>query len=465
MKNQYYPSAFRIFLTLAASIFVVELAIMIVFLLLPPLPPLPESMIDATSLTLLISPIIYRVAILPLIRQINKYRELTQQYEDLNQNLEQRVNERTAELQHRTMLQEKQSKELENANLRILARANHFEAISYITHSITAVRDLHELLSQITTVISERFGFYHVGLFLLDETREYALLTAANSAGGQRMLARQHRLKVGEQGIVGTATASGEPRIALDVGKDALYFDNPDLPETHSEIALPLKSGGKVIGALDVQSTEIGAFTTEDIQTLGLLADQVSLAIENARLFEESKKSLDELQAITHQYTREAWGKLPEQQKLIGYRYTSKGVSPLKETVRIPGTTRSGTETEQKESDQFIVPINLRGEIIGNLVVQSSVGDQWDSDQQDIIKAVAERVALSAENARLFEETNQRAERERIVSEITGKIRSHNDPQVMIETAVNELRKVLGASRVEIIPQTTPKAVIKDSEA
>src|SRR5690606_34214496 len=131
------------------------------------------------------------------------------------------------------------------------------------------------------SVISEKYGFYHVGVFLLDENRTYAILTAANSAGGQKMLARQHRLKVGEQGIVGSVTGSGEPRIALDVGADAVFFNNPDLPESHSEMALPLRSGGQVIGALDVQSTETGAFTHVDVQTLGLLAEQVSLAIEN----------------------------------------------------------------------------------------------------------------------------------------------------------------------------------------
>jgi twitching motility protein PilJ len=107
----------------------------------------------------------------------------------------------------------------------------------------------------------------------------------------------------------------------------------------------------------------------------------------------------------------------------------------------------------QKEASQVVIPIELRGETIGSLVVQSPSTEKLNQEQIDLIKAVAERVALSAENARLFEETTRRAERERLVTDITGKIRSVNDPQAMIQTAMEELRKALGASRVDIVPQ------------
>jgi GAF domain-containing protein len=140
------------------------------------------------------------------------------------------------------------------------------------------------------------------------------------------------------------------------------------------------------------------------------------------------------------------------------------GASPLKEPFKLAESGNNHPKAKGIETGQFVVPIELRGEIIGNLVVQSLTGEEWNSDQQDLIKAVAERVALSAENARLFEETTQRAERERLVSEITGKIRSHTDPKTMIETAVNELRNALGASRVEIIPQKKDQAGRKDTK-
>jgi len=362
--------------------------------------------------------------------------------------LEDRVTQRTEELAGR-------SRELEVANVQIQRKSNQFEALAKVTQSITSIRDIHELLPNIATVISESFGFYHVGIFLIDEVNEYAVLSATNSEGGRKMLDRKHRLRVGEQGIVGNVTLIGKPRIAMDVGADAVFFNNPELPGTHSEMALPLKNGERIIGALDVQSMETAAFTEDDIQMLNLLASQVSLAIENARLFDETRSALTKAEAVSRQFTREAWGRLHTEQNLLGYRYNLTGASPLEELVEPMGTGNG----EKMEAGQIVVPIELRGELIGKLVVQSPAEKVLSQDQLDIIKAVAERVALSAENARLFEETTRRAERERLVSDITGKIRSGTDPQLMIQTAMDELRKALGASRVEVIPQS-----IKDSE-
>ena len=375
---------------------------------------------------------------------IKREREL----ENIKKNLEQNVEERTSELAAR-------NNELDRANTQIRRRSAQFEALAQVTQSITSIRDIQELLPRIADVISESFGFYHVGIFLIDELNEFAVLSGTNSEGGRKMLDRKHRLRVGEQGIVGYVTLIGKPRIAMDVGADAVFFNNPELPDTHSEMALPLKNGERIIGALDVQSTEAEAFTEDDIQMLNLLASQVSLAIENARLFDETRSALTRTEAISRQFTREAWGRLHTEQNLLGYRYNITGASPLEELVELTETGNG----KQTEVNQVVVPIELRGELIGKLVVQSPSDKVLSLDQIDIIKAVAERVALSAENARLFEETNRRAERERLVSDITGKIRSGTDPQLMIQTAMDELRKALGASRVEVIPQS-----INDSE-
>ncbi|HVF26065.1 MAG TPA: GAF domain-containing protein [Anaerolineales bacterium] len=368
--------------------------------------------------------------------------------ENVKKNLERNVEERTSELAAR-------NNELDRANTQIQRRATQFEALAQVTQSITSIRDIQELLPRIATVISESFGFYHIGIFLVDELNEFAVLSGTNSEGGRKMLDRKHRLRIGEQGIVGNVTLIGKPRIAMDVGTDAVFLNNPELPDTHSEMALPLKSGERIIGALDVQSTETKAFTEDDVQMLNLLAAQVSLAIENARLFDETRSALTRAEVISRQFTREAWGRLHTEQNLLGYRYNITGLSPLDELVESTGTGNG----KQTEANQVVVPIELRGELIGRLFVQSPSDKVLSPDQIDIIKAVAERVALSAENARLFEETTRRAERERLVSDITGKIRSGTDPQLMIQTAMDELRKALGASRVEVIPQS-----IKDSE-
>jgi GAF domain-containing protein/HAMP domain-containing protein len=360
--------------------------------------------------------------------------------------LELRVAERTTEVQQRSL-------ELESANKQIQRRATQFEALAQVAQSIASISDLQELLPHITNVVSRQFAFYHVGIFLLDEANEYAVFSAANSEGGRKMLERKHRLRVGEQGIVGNVTATGNPRVAMDVGADAVFFNNPDLPDTHSEMALPLRSGTRIIGALDVQSTERAAFSNEDIQMLTLLADQVSLAIDNARLFDETRRALAESETIGRQVTREAFAKLSVEQNLVGYQYNITGAKPLEAPIELKGTPKGEGKQNQTGAGQILVPIELRGEIIGTLAVQSPTASALTQDQIDLIKAVAERVALAAENARLFDETTRRAERERLVSDITSKIRSVNDPQLMIQTAMEELRSALGASRVEVIPQ------------
>ena len=159
-------------------------------------------------------------------------------------------------------------------------------------------------------------------------------------------------------------------------------------------------------------------------------------------------------EAFSRQTIREAWKKSPAEQNLLGFRYTLTGAAPLTKLLEISETDKGKTKTGQLETSQIVVPIELRGERIGSLIVQSPSTAEMDQDRIDLIKAVADRVAISAENARLFDETTRRAERERTVSDITGKIRSVNDPQAMIQIAIEELRNALGATRVEVIPQT-----------
>jgi GAF domain-containing protein/HAMP domain-containing protein len=350
-------------------------------------------------------------------------------------------------LESRALELEQKTVQLELMGQQSDKRARQLQTIAEIARFISTEKDLKRLLPLITQTVSEQFGFYHVGIFLLDDSGKFAVLLAANSPGGQKMLQRQHRLEVGQTGIVGNVAATGIPRIALDTGADAAFFNNPDLLQTRSEMALPLKIENKVIGTLDIQSTEINAFSDEDVEALTTLADQVSIAIQNTRLFNEIEKSLAESNAIQRQYLRETWTKLPKEEKLSGYKYSIAGVVPLEEETEL------AIQENKINKHEVNMPIILRGETIGTLTVQVPKSEHVGTDQMDLIKAVAERVALSAENARLFEETSRRAAREHLVSDITTKVRSTNDPQEMIKIAVEELKRVLGATRVEIVPQ------------
>jgi PAS domain S-box-containing protein len=173
-------------------------------------------------------------------------------------------------------------------------RTIQLQVAAEVARDVTSAGNLDDLLSHSANLIQERFGFDHAGIFLVSEQNEYAVLKAATGEAGRQMLARDHRLKVGEEGIVGYVTGSGEPRIALDVGKDAVHFDNPLLPSTRSEMALPLQVGERIIGALDVQSNREAAFDEEDLEILQLMADQLAAAIEKTRLFERAQAVLEE---------------------------------------------------------------------------------------------------------------------------------------------------------------------------
>ncbi len=398
------------------------------------------------------------------IQQANaQLKEANQELIRYRQTLEERVEARTNELSLRTAELEDQTHKLEEANQSVLRRAAQLQSVAEVARSITNIESLDMLLPDITRVVSENFGFYHVGIFLADENNEYAVLAAANSEGGQRMLRRGHRLKISAVGIVGNVVGSGMPRIALDTGEDAVHFKNPDLPETRSEMALPLRAGNTVIGALDVQSTMPNAFNNEDVEVLSILADLISIAIQNARQYEATQKAISEAETIYRQYLRTEWSRLTQRQEIPGFTYTLLGTRQIPATYETEETRLALERGElqiiaTESTSALAVPIKLRDEVLGVLNVRAPAGHEWLENELDVIRAVAERVAISAENARLFEETTSRAERERIVAEITNKIRSTNDPNEMLRTALDELKRALNASKVQIVPlkENTP---------
>ena len=383
----------------------------------------------------------------------NAFNVMTDYLHQAMDNLEQRVKERTAELA--------------DASGKMEYRARQLQTVAEIAHVIASVRDIEQLLPIITQVIHQRFGYYHVGIFLLDKNKEYAILRAANSEGGQRMLVRGHRLKVGETGLIGHATASGEPIIALDVEENDLFWNNPDLPQTRSEICLPLKLGERVIGALDVQSTKPSEFKEEDITLLSTLADQVAIAIENARLFGETRQALSELQTTQRQYLQQAWVKTAAERAFPGYRYLYGNLIPDQEktlpeiwdlleqkgsTVFQSTSSDPGTSAITDVGSGLYVPIVLRGEVIGYINLEEA--DQkrlWSEEEISLVKSVSDQVAQALENVRLLEETQRRAEREHLVATISTRMRESNDPQVILQTAVDELRQALKVRAAQVI--------------
>jgi GAF domain-containing protein len=371
--------------------------------------------------------------------------EVNRELEDIKTTLEQRVAERTADL--------------DLANQQTSRRALQLQTITELSESIAQLKDLNEIFPAATHLISERFGFYHVGIFIIDQDREFAILQAANSEGGKRMLERSHRLKLGT-GVVGFAAQTGQPRIALDVGTDAVYFDNPDLPETRSEVALPLKSRGNTVGVLDVQSTQAGAFLNDDLQVLTALANQVSIALENARLLTEARAALIQVQEVYNEFTRAEWGRIVSRAEQRGFRYRGGSVQVLEKVLKsgeVLSAVESGdivanrTNGSPERLASVAVPVKLRGEVIGVLHIESEDPNQtWREDEISLVQAVAERAAFAMENARLFQDARRRAAKERLISEATSRISSALSVENILYATAEELERALGSSEILI---------------
>jgi GAF domain-containing protein len=332
-------------------------------------------------------------------------------------------------------------------------RARYMEATAEVARDAASVLNLEELLASVVSLLSERFGFYHASIFLLEPAGEWAVLQAASSEGGQRMLARGHRLGLGV-GLVGYVVQQGEPRIALDVGEDAAYFDNPDLPDTRSELALPLRARGDIIGVLDVQSVEPRAFSQEDVTVLQTLADQVALAIDNAQLLQQSRESLDAERRARGQLTREAWGDLLGARPDLGLLHNKQGAFVNGEAWRPEMDVALQTGKTARASDDatsLAIPIRAGGQVIGVVDARRASGSEaWTAADVTMMEALAEQLGVALESARLYQDTQRLAIRDRLVSQVTTRMRESLDVQRVLETAADELYHAFGLDKVVI---------------
>jgi GAF domain-containing protein len=335
------------------------------------------------------------------------------------------------ELQHRTA-------ELTVVNEQLETRTRKLHAIAQITRTASSIRDFDQLLPSITRIISKQLGYYHVGLFLLDEQRQFAILRSTNSEAGLKMLSSGYRLPVGQLGLIGFVAQTGQARIALDTAGSAEFFHHPDLPETRSAVALPLKSGNQLIGVLDIQATEADAFVEEDVSILSILADQVGIAIENALLYEQSQRSLQEANVATLQASGRAWRSYTETLGTPGYRYDGIRSEPL----------RAGQRADT-DGEAVFIPVQLRGQTIGRLKLKASDATRrWTDDELAMMEATAERVALALESARLLEEAQKRATRETFLSDVAAKLSTSIQLDSILRDTVQELGQTLKQSTV-----------------
>lgn len=339
--------------------------------------------------------------------------------------------------------------------------ASLLEASAAVGQVMARYLTLNELLNQAVTIIRDRFGFYHVQIFIVDELEQFAQLTASTGEVGKELLERGHRLPVNSRSIVGRTIQAGEPVVARDTTASADHAFNPLLPNTRAELGVPIMDGNRVIGAVDIQSTRVEAFTAIEIQALQVMAGQLATAIRNVRLFEEqeanvrenqrllmeAETNLREIQRLNRQLTGQAWTEYLVNNPISGVTLMDKRLRPGAEwTEAMKQASQKRRAIVETHDDKRVVsvPIELRNEIVGALEVE--LDDQHTEDEAvDLLMAVANRLALSLDNARLFEETQEISMQEQRLNDLVAQYQSADSVDELLQFTLQGLAEALGA--------------------
>lgn len=383
--------------------------------------------------------------------------EANRELEAMRASLEAQVAERTQELQRRSA---------------------YLQAGVEVSRATASILEVERLMSTAVEVIRQQFDLYYVGLFTVDSAGEYAVLQAGTGEAGRKMLERGHRIRVGS-GMIGWSIANAQPRIALDVGKDAVRLATPELPETRSEAAIPLRSRGRVLGALTVQSTQPNAFGDMEIAVFEALADQLAIALDNARLFEESQQALKETQRLYGQISRRAWQEFLHASGIQGmsYRYgrldTRTDLTQDKRLEQIQHEVMTKHQPQQVTSDgkaDLLIPILVRDQSIGVMRFSKEIPElldghpAWQEDEIALLQTLCDQVGAALESARLYHEAQRLAYREQITSDVANRIRQTLDVQTVLRTAVEEIQRTLNLPEVTISIAPPPEEPIMPSE-
>jgi GAF domain-containing protein len=318
----------------------------------------------------------------------------------------------------------------------------------------------------VVDTIRERFGLYYVGLFLLDERAEYAVLRAGTGDFGHVMLLQGHKLAVGGGSMIGQCVNSNQRMVLQSTAGRVVRFDNPLLPDTRSELALPMRATGRVIGAMTIQSSRESAFDEQYISTLQTVADQVAVAITNARLFRQVEETLEIEQRVRGELTREAWRALIRERPDLGFLSDAQGTSAAGDAwdAEMVAAVQTG-ETAVGDGDvkSLAVPVRTRGQVVA--VIDAHLPDdasEWTPEQRELLETLAEQLGIALEGAQLYLDAQRRAAREQATREITDRMRSAIDMDELLQTAIRETASVLGASRAFV--QWVPSEQVEDGD-
>lgn len=330
--------------------------------------------------------------------------------------LENRVRERTEELE---------------------MRATQLRSSALISRTIAELQNVSDVMDMTTSLASERFGYYHVGVYLLDERKRNAFLQAASSAAGKELVGQGFRIEPDRLNPIHRVVEGNRPYLASD--DDPVNFvRDVNFPLTRSRMILPLTVRGNVIGILDIHADQPRVFNMQDAETLQTLADLVAISIDNVRLIDETKNLVRQLEAYTSAQTRESWSKFTSRQK-PAYQYTPAGVRPL------------FTNTRRESGEGLRVPLTLHGQNIGVISLKrKGVAVSWSERERVLVEKVATQVSLALENSRLVDETQKRALRDQVIANISARVRENLNIESVLQTAATELRKAFDLKEAEI---------------
>jgi GAF domain-containing protein/HAMP domain-containing protein len=349
---------------------------------------------------------------------------------------------------------------VENLEQRVSERTRALEASVIVSRQLATILDVDQFMKQVIQHIQQTFQYYHVHIYLIDPETNELVMREGSGLVGQQLKSQQHKLQKG-QGIVGRVAALGEPILVENVDEFSGFFRNPLLPDTQAELAVPLRKGNMVLGVLDMQSKTVGGFDQDDLILMQSIADQIAVALENARLFQQVQSSTEVASELTRRLTHEGWSQLETQAKASGYVFAKGKVEPATKRDWLPAMNRALVTRQmvQYHPDEYqgqpgnatvSIPLVLRDEVIGVIGLERSGDTPWTEDELISLQAVSEQITLALDAARLARETERAAWRDQMVSESTARVWSSAEIDEVMRTAVSQLGNRLQASEVVI---------------
>ena len=318
------------------------------------------------------------------------------------------------------------------------AQTTQLRTASTVAKAMAEIQNISELLDSVTKLTSEKFGFYHVGLYILDEQKRTAFLQAASSAAGKQLIGQAFRVESDRRNLINRVVTQNRHIIISD-SDGTNFIQDANFPLTRSRMLLPLAVRGNILGILDIHSEQPQVFSNQDAEILQSLADLVAISFDNARLINETKSLVSQLEMNTNVQTERTWKKLTSRQR-PAYQYTPAGVRPV-------------FSTNKKDSDDGLhIPLVLHGQKIGLIKLKrKGEASHWSEKERVLVEKIADQIALALENSRLVDEAQKNALRDQMIANVSTRVRETLDIESVVRTAATELRRAFDLKEAEVL--------------